>query len=748
MKTYKGTKEPRSKEVIWLKPSDDGSYYIEQVWGPNGWEFVGGGGSGPGGITQEKDPVAMPEIALVKAALAELQNQFGNLTIPDAMTWEDSVANFAALPTDLTTTDDGKTYQTLDDGKIYLWNGTKWITLTGLTDLSNYYNRQQTSDLIDTKVAASLADYDTSEEVDDKIAAAIEALSETTEEEIEDVLDRLRNNDADSVGSLLSTQYGAATNITITQEQVNDGVYREGQMIWDSVGTGGIIEDISGTTMIVRTTVTNPDEKAKCLESLTTVVGGKTQLVTTDFEPSDNLRIGMVAWDANGSIGYISATGANFAIEVTTMTVGVPKGESGYKMIMREDMREADGSGSINYVFKGNTEDKVFMIWNDGETINTFSGFYLGSSSDNDATSYLLDITDQIKESGSEVFFAVNWNTTDYPSGRPLTNDTIWKENIRPWNISGGAVETPFVAMPDYLDYSLLYSNDNPESLGEGVIYNELIENTGFIIVKAGFAEDPTSPSGNACVFGVEINGNMVYQLGFQLLEGEDTIIHVSSGVIPVFAGARINISIAGKAVGQTFEVYYLPVKSEGSGLPIVPVTTLPDLTQKRVLYSRYNPAPNLIIESFYETGTIEQDGYLYGTFQSLGISMDSDSDNNWYKLEVNGEIMASDYVDDFAATTGNFSLTPITVTDNHVPGASNTGMISVKAGDVYQWYGVEAGYGVSDQHVVEGIDFDKFFWRAEHHWNSEAGFWASGKAFEALNAHYDAGFDPFAHDL
>lgn len=49
-------KEPQDKSVLWAKPSSDGSYLIEQIFGSNGWELFGeGSGSGSGG--PETDPI-------------------------------------------------------------------------------------------------------------------------------------------------------------------------------------------------------------------------------------------------------------------------------------------------------------------------------------------------------------------------------------------------------------------------------------------------------------------------------------------------------------------------------------------------------------------------------------------------------------------------------------------------------------------------------------------------------------------
>lgn len=61
-------KEPRDKTVLWAKPSNDGSYLIEQIFGPNGWELFGEGSGGGGGgtLTKESDPVAMAAIAALE----------------------------------------------------------------------------------------------------------------------------------------------------------------------------------------------------------------------------------------------------------------------------------------------------------------------------------------------------------------------------------------------------------------------------------------------------------------------------------------------------------------------------------------------------------------------------------------------------------------------------------------------------------------------------------------------------------
>ncbi len=191
MRVLKQIREPEDKNVIWARPNASGQY-DEQIWGPNGWEPIGSGGSGPGG--PETDPVYRSERVLLatKAELStyetktgvdtkitaalqgtatdteladletrieteldgyvtktELEEALDGLSIPGAMQWHDSVSSESALPTGLTTDDEGYTLQVEDTGASYLWNGTKWIKLSGVTDLSNYDTKTQ----VDAKVA-------------------------------------------------------------------------------------------------------------------------------------------------------------------------------------------------------------------------------------------------------------------------------------------------------------------------------------------------------------------------------------------------------------------------------------------------------------------------------------------------------------------------------------------------------------------------------------------------------------------
>lgn len=63
--------------------------------------------------------------------------------------YKGSVATYADLPsTDLTT---GDVYNVQSDGSNYAWTGTEWDKLGGEVDLSNYYTKSQTDELLNGK---------------------------------------------------------------------------------------------------------------------------------------------------------------------------------------------------------------------------------------------------------------------------------------------------------------------------------------------------------------------------------------------------------------------------------------------------------------------------------------------------------------------------------------------------------------------------------------------------------------------
>lgn len=200
-------KEPVSRSVLWAKPSPDGTYLIEQIWGPNGWEVFGevsGGGSGG----TETDPIwnaqkgnyyTKSDANLEKTArdsqingiitnmnsinsnvntidsnvttignilqltngvvtqnsedISELQNKLNNLSIPGSVKWrDDNIPTANDLPGNLTTAEEGYLYQVQDTQKFYLWTGTSYMSISGITDLSEYYNMTQVNDLLDDKL--------------------------------------------------------------------------------------------------------------------------------------------------------------------------------------------------------------------------------------------------------------------------------------------------------------------------------------------------------------------------------------------------------------------------------------------------------------------------------------------------------------------------------------------------------------------------------------------------------------------
>lgn len=199
--------EPSDITVLWAKPSVDGSYFIEQIFGPNGWELFGegSGGGGTGGL--ETDPIwnaeksqyaTDAELALQKTTrdtqingiinnmntidsnvdavsnnvttinsnlqsvsnvvnqnqtdIIDLQNQLNNLSIPGSLIWQsDTIATQTDLPSDLTSAEVGYIYQVQDTGALYLWNGSTYIKMNGITDLSNYLTSTQVNSLLANK---------------------------------------------------------------------------------------------------------------------------------------------------------------------------------------------------------------------------------------------------------------------------------------------------------------------------------------------------------------------------------------------------------------------------------------------------------------------------------------------------------------------------------------------------------------------------------------------------------------------
>ena len=86
--------------------------------------------------------------------------------------YKGSVATYQDLPsTDLTV---GDVYNVESDGSNYAWNGSVWDKLGGEVDLSNYYNKTQTDNLLSGKVDTStLNDYYTKTRADELLATKV-----------------------------------------------------------------------------------------------------------------------------------------------------------------------------------------------------------------------------------------------------------------------------------------------------------------------------------------------------------------------------------------------------------------------------------------------------------------------------------------------------------------------------------------------------------------------------------------------
>ena len=88
------------------------------------------------------------------------------------------MATYGDLPsTDLTV---GDVYNVESDGSNYAWNGTVWDKLGGDVDLSNYYNKTQTDELLSGKVNNSaLNDYYTKTRTDELLGAKQNTIDST-----------------------------------------------------------------------------------------------------------------------------------------------------------------------------------------------------------------------------------------------------------------------------------------------------------------------------------------------------------------------------------------------------------------------------------------------------------------------------------------------------------------------------------------------------------------------------------------
>lgn len=243
-------------------------------------------------------------------------------------------------------------------GDVVIWNKNYCGTDFGLPSLSSDVDSEPTEN--SSKLITSGGVYE-----------AINSASQYTESEIQDVITHLINSDADNVGIDLNTTYGAITEIALTSDEVENGTYKVGQMVWDNVGTGGLIQGIDATgLMTVKTTVTNPDENVKCTSNLNAEIGGITSLASTDFTPSTTiLRTGMLVWDINGTIGYISNIGTT--VDVTTVSV------SGDKSSIIEIENRLD-----------TIEEKLDAIETGGDAIN-LDNYYTKPEIDSEINSFL-----------------------------------------------------------------------------------------------------------------------------------------------------------------------------------------------------------------------------------------------------------------------------------------------------------------------------------------------------------------------
>ncbi len=119
----------------------------------------------------------------VVSALAEA---IDTLNIPGALKWQtDEIATFDDLPV-LTADDTGNLYQVQDTGILYLWNGEDWIKINGVTDLSNYYNKSQINDLLQSINTAVSNEASARANEDNLLQGAIDTLDTTLSQEISD----------------------------------------------------------------------------------------------------------------------------------------------------------------------------------------------------------------------------------------------------------------------------------------------------------------------------------------------------------------------------------------------------------------------------------------------------------------------------------------------------------------------------------------------------------------------------------
>ena len=139
--------------------------------------------------------------------------------------YKGSVASYEDLPSeDLTI---GDVYNVETDGSNYAWNGVTWDKLGGDVDLSNYYNKTQTDNLLSGKVdTTTLNDYYTKTRTDELLGGKVDtstynskmtqidtSLGNKLEES--DLADYVKNTDyaTDSKGGVIKSDWASGSYI-------------------------------------------------------------------------------------------------------------------------------------------------------------------------------------------------------------------------------------------------------------------------------------------------------------------------------------------------------------------------------------------------------------------------------------------------------------------------------------------------------------------------------------------------------
>ena len=126
--------------------------------------------------------------------------------------YKGSVASYEDLPSeDLTI---GDVYNVETDGSNYAWNGTTWDKLGGDVDLSNYYNKTQTDNLLSGKVdTTTLNDYYTKTRTDELLGGKVDTSTYNSKmTQIETNYPKKTDYASDSVGGTIkiSSDYNLA----------------------------------------------------------------------------------------------------------------------------------------------------------------------------------------------------------------------------------------------------------------------------------------------------------------------------------------------------------------------------------------------------------------------------------------------------------------------------------------------------------------------------------------------------------